>query len=162
MNSETRTCRVCRRPLSIENFPKNRPDGSRHYRCLDCQAAAYRQRYGQDDRRRAFQIAYSMNGSVLRRFPHLQAVEPGWLAQLFWATPACAYCGLPNEQNGLGFQIDHIQPLSRGGRHEPQNLVLACAQCNRAKWNLTRAEFEEWLARAAQRLTQKPPPPNVL
>ncbi|MBZ9711921.1 HNH endonuclease [Deinococcus multiflagellatus] len=79
------------------------------------------------------------------------------LVTLLCETPACTYCGLRNDRCGLGFQIDHTHPLSRGGRHEMDNLALACAQCNRAKWNLTRDEFERWLARAAQHLAAPNP-----
>ena len=31
-------------------------------------------------------------------------------------------------------EIDHIVPLSRGGRTEADNLRLLCKRCNRTKW----------------------------
>lgn len=40
----------------------------------------------------------------------------------------CAYCG--SHEN---IEIDHIVPLSRGGKHEPENLAPACRFCNRSK-----------------------------
>lgn len=39
----------------------------------------------------------------------------------------CVYCG-------KGFEhLDHINPLSRGGRHTLKNLAPACARCNLSK-----------------------------
>jgi len=43
-----------------------------------------------------------------------------------YASP-CAYCGKPSKH------IDHVVPLSRGGRHSIGNLVGACANCNLTK-----------------------------
>ena len=39
----------------------------------------------------------------------------------------CLYCGAPSEH------IDHIVPLSRGGKHSIGNLTGACASCNLSK-----------------------------
>ena len=39
----------------------------------------------------------------------------------------CAYCGAPSEH------IDHIVPLSRGGKHSIGNLTGACKSCNLSK-----------------------------
>lgn len=40
----------------------------------------------------------------------------------------CRYCGSAGP-----IEIDHIVPLSRGGKHEPENLAPACRSCNRSK-----------------------------
>lgn len=29
-----------------------------------------------------------------------------------------------------GYHVDHMRPLSRGGTHDPENIVCACARCN--------------------------------
>lgn len=52
--------------------------------------------------------------------------------------PACVYCSGPFQD------IDHIQPIARGGLHCLANLVPACARCNRSKLKKTLAE---WLDR---------------
>jgi 5-methylcytosine-specific restriction endonuclease McrA len=39
----------------------------------------------------------------------------------------CAYC------DARADTIDHVQPRSRGGRHEWINVVAACARCNHRK-----------------------------
>ena len=41
----------------------------------------------------------------------------------------CFYCGEESKH------IDHIVPLSRGGRHSIGNLIQACASCNLSKNN---------------------------
>lgn len=49
----------------------------------------------------------------------------------------CAYCCA----GGVPLQIEHIVPKSRGGSDRVSNLTLACIPCNRAKGNMTAAEF---------------------
>jgi 5-methylcytosine-specific restriction endonuclease McrA len=49
----------------------------------------------------------------------------------------CAYCGKTN----VPFEIDHMQPRSRGGSKRVSNLALACHECNQAKGSETAAEF---------------------
>ncbi|MEZ5205012.1 MAG: HNH endonuclease [Acidimicrobiales bacterium] len=39
----------------------------------------------------------------------------------------CAYCG------AKGSTVDHVVPRSRGGRHDWDNVVLACQPCNSRK-----------------------------
>lgn len=39
---------------------------------------------------------------------------------------------------------DHILPKSRGGKTEPDNIVLCCAHCNSEKGSLTAEEYTEW------------------
>ncbi len=39
------------------------------------------------------------------------------------------------------FEIDHIDPVNRGGKHEIDNLCVACRSCNRRKTNKTLLRF---------------------
>jgi 5-methylcytosine-specific restriction endonuclease McrA len=57
----------------------------------------------------------------------------------------CYYCGkLVGREN---LTMDHIVPLSRGGRSTKGNVVPACKDCNnRKKWMLP-VEWEEYLSR---------------
>lgn len=41
-----------------------------------------------------------------------------------------------NKVRGSIFQIDHIVPISRGGKHDASNLQLLCYPCHRNKTNL--------------------------
>ena len=42
----------------------------------------------------------------------------------------CAYCGQKKK-----LTMDHIVPISKGGRHIGDNIVPACLSCNSQKWN---------------------------
>lgn len=42
----------------------------------------------------------------------------------------CHWCG---EDCVDDFHVDHFYPLSKGGKHSEENLVIACADCNRRK-----------------------------
>lgn len=42
----------------------------------------------------------------------------------------CAYCQQPLDDDA---HLDHVMPLSKGGTHSADNLVMACGPCNRAK-----------------------------
>jgi len=43
----------------------------------------------------------------------------------------CAYCGASLK---IGYHVDHIVPLSRGGSNWITNIQLTCADCNHRKW----------------------------
>jgi hypothetical protein len=45
----------------------------------------------------------------------------------------CEYCHLPQEFSELQFHIEHIIPRQHGGTEAPENLALACPECNLAK-----------------------------
>lgn len=50
----------------------------------------------------------------------------------------CAYCGT----NKSKMTMDHVLPLSRGGRHCVANVVPACGQCNKMKADMTVMEWK--------------------
>jgi 5-methylcytosine-specific restriction endonuclease McrA len=52
----------------------------------------------------------------------------------------CAYCSTPLTSENT--HIDHIHPLSKGGSHSIDNVVLACKDCNLKKHTKT---LDEWL-----------------
>ena len=51
----------------------------------------------------------------------------------------CYHCGLKFTKDLL--TMDHVMPLSRGGRSTKKNIVVSCKQCNSHKKNLTVAEL---------------------
>ena len=59
----------------------------------------------------------------------------------------CAYCTGPAET------IDHVMPRSRGGQHDWDNVVAACARCNHSKGDRLITELG-W------RLHSQPAPPR--
>ena len=52
----------------------------------------------------------------------------------------CQYCGA----RGVALECDHVFPISKGGSNEDDNLVAACAPCNRSKGAMT---LEQWRAK---------------
>jgi 5-methylcytosine-specific restriction protein A len=61
----------------------------------------------------------------------------------------CHYC---NRRVGKGsLTMDHIVPLSRGGKSKKGNLVPACKDCNNRKKYLLPIEWEEYLNALAGR-----------
>lgn len=57
----------------------------------------------------------------------------------------CYYCGRQVKPSEL--TMDHLIPLSRGGRSVRENLVPACKECNNKKKYLLPWEWEEYLKR---------------
>ena len=45
----------------------------------------------------------------------------------------CQYCQTSEQWQYVGFTVDHIIPVARGGTDTPNNLALACFHCNRRK-----------------------------
>lgn len=76
-----------------------------------------------------------------RRRAMLGAHDPE-LAELMalLLTMPCVYCGATEQ-----ITIDHVVPLSRGGKHEAENLAPACLPCNCSKNNKL---LSEWNGRA--------------
>ncbi len=52
---------------------------------------------------------------------------------------SCYYCSVDIE---AGYHIEHMTPLSRGGRNDVSNICLACAPCNLSKHTKTAEEFQ--------------------
>ena len=63
----------------------------------------------------------------------------GWKTE---ATVACHYC--MSIYPGKAMTIDHVIPMSAGGNHDLNNLVVCCSFCNCSKKDKLPAE---WLAR---------------
>lgn len=74
----------------------------------------------------------------LTRYVHVPArrpVPPTRRTVLQRDDHRCAYCG------GNADTVDHVQPRSRGGRHEWTNVVAACVRCNHRKADRTLREL---------------------
>ena len=51
------------------------------------------------------------------------------------AKSLCEYCHASEKWQYVHFTIDHVVPISKGGRNDVSNLALACFHCNRRKSN---------------------------
>ena len=60
------------------------------------------------------------------------------------ASGRCYYCG--KRTGPAKLTMDHLVPLSRGGKSSRGNLVPACKECNNSKKNLLPMEWEEYLS----------------
>lgn len=66
-----------------------------------------------------------------RRGAGVRPVSGAELKKLWRAQQGiCARCGISLL---AGYEIDHVWPVARGGRHEFENLQLLCVRCNRGK-----------------------------
>jgi 5-methylcytosine-specific restriction endonuclease McrA len=59
-------------------------------------------------------------------------VTASFLEHLFASQTSCAYCNRPFCPD-LKPTVDHVFPVSKGGTHTQDNIVLACQPCNRRK-----------------------------
>lgn len=59
------------------------------------------------------------------------------------ASGICHYCGKKSAFKGL--TMDHLVPLSRGGRSTKDNLVPCCKSCNTQKKGMLPLEWQEHL-----------------
>lgn len=68
------------------------------------------------------------------------------IAAIFSAQKAkCAYCRTSLRK--IGYHIDHIVPLSKGGTNWPRNLQLTCETCNLSKRALHPVEYAQRIGR---------------
>ena len=64
-------------------------------------------------------------------------------------TGVCHYCG---RQVGVeALTMDHVVPLSRGGKSRKGNVVPCCKECNSRKRTMLPIEWEEYLLSIAER-----------
>jgi len=79
------------------------------------------------DKVKAIKTAYKHRRRTVERAgisgPELQAWESAHKKVCYWCDKPCA----------RNYHIDHYEPLSKGGKHEASNLVIACAKCNQTK-----------------------------
>ena len=55
----------------------------------------------------------------------------------------CHYCGRPVSPKEL--TMDHVVPISRGGKSIKGNVVACCKDCNNAKKQLLPMEWEQYI-----------------
>jgi len=60
----------------------------------------------------------------------------------------CYYCN--KEVGKEGLTMDHIVPISRGGKSKKGNIVPACKECNNNKKYLLPIEWEEYVKKLAE------------
>lgn len=61
----------------------------------------------------------------------------------------CHYCN--SKVGKASLTMDHVVPLSRGGKSRKGNIVPACKECNNKKKYLLPIEWEEYLKALSER-----------
>jgi hypothetical protein len=163
-------CPTCRLEKNANEFGTNTQskDGLRN-ECRDCRNVKARRRYATDpdfresESIRAAQIYIKDRDRLLNRSKKWSKDNPEKKigqrhrrvarlhGQIIFDVPInfieilrerqnnmCAYCSIESEK----LTVEHMLPISRGGKHRMDNIVLACTTCNFSKHNKT---LEEWL-----------------
>ena len=110
---------------SVERWRERYPE--RRKAVSDADYAKHRERYFSNNRLRRARKRDAETLEILDREIRRALSSP------------CAHCGCPSEE------LDHVIPLSRGGRHSVGNLQGLCKPCNTQKGN--RLEIEVRLRR---------------
>ena len=63
----------------------------------------------------------------------------------------CAYCG----KNRVRLHVEHINPKARGGSNRPDNLTMACRNCNEKKGKLYGKELKDKLGEPFAKKVEK-------
>lgn len=140
--------------MALTQAERSRLWRARHPETVKARNAARRAGYTEEQRQeqRDYQKAWAKRNQPaltvyqatrrarLRNGGDLTPVE--WLAILEEFDNACAYC---QTREGV-LQMEHLTPLSRGGRNTHANVVPACGSCNCRKGTRTLLQFAgvEW------------------
>ena len=77
------------------------------------------------------------------------------VGRLYSIYDCCVYCGEKKEK----LAIDHVIPVSQGGKTDLSNMVLACEPCNHEKAGRTLGEWKpEILETVLQKIKEKHKP----
>ncbi len=74
-----------------------------------------------------------------------------------WQDRRCMYCGARKSIRNL--EIDHMDPVARGGSNDEENLQLLCGPCNRRKGVHTDEEFRDRYWELVDAPSNNPMPP---
>lgn len=158
--TEYKACSRCKQILPYEAFNKDKSsDTGLQDRCRDCERIVRREYYLRNQDKEIARVSKwhktTEAGKARRKRARLNRqalvrnVESKFISKKEFtklANTPCFYCGSKDT-----LTIDHIVPLSRGGRHSIGNLVSACNMCNATK----NARFiTEWKKESPQLPTQ--------
>ena len=111
---------------------------------------AYREQPEVKEKRKLAEIKYRMSehGKLARAHrEHLRRqhckdtdITLEWLTGLKEKTAICPYCGEWITDDMI-LHIEHIKPLSIGGKHVMDNVVFTCATCNLVKHT---QDYSDW------------------
>ena len=143
-------CKVCKKTFtakhpsakycSEECFRKVYPNGvwkreHRNYKpkkCLECG-----KEFTPKSKIHKFCSKECRNKAWERKNPNYFNSETSWWKLRFEVFQrdnfTCQYCGRNVLEDGVKLEVDHLNPKSKGGLFEMDNLVTACKECNQGK-----------------------------
>lgn len=86
------------------------------------------------------QLAKRKRRARIRSHDVLHLTSRDWLRLRRRYDDRCAYC-----RRSIPLTIDHVVPITRGGRHAIGNILPACMSCNASKGNRLLVEWYRWL-----------------
>lgn len=119
-------CTSCKQTKSLKAFYVNKK-GKPNSWCRDCSKAHMTNSGSREKRQRL--IEQTCDGTLDRKT----------VGQLFGGYKQCPCCGSEMKRNDK--HLDHIKPLSKGGKHSIYNAIILCASCNLSKGS---KDFSEW------------------
>jgi len=168
-----KVCKVCLKIRVFSEYGTSMPNGGGKVNkiCDNCLTKYY---YNREDvfspeywRRRA----YACNTTAKNRLSRVArkpitlkdlgyVCKPQHLAEMFSAQKgACVYCSVKLSPRGGvrasipdALTVDHRTPLSVGGAHQRNNLVLCCMACNQLKGTMDVSTFMQFLRDYAERV----------
>ena len=127
----------CKRKWRLKNPQKHKETQARYTRKHPEKCKEYQVK--NRDRRNAQMREKYANGDRERRVAHMEnrraklsggkVTTKAWREVLARFDGRCAYCFAETDRPTM----DHIVPLSRGGKHEASNVAPACGPCNSSK-----------------------------
>lgn len=127
-------CQKCKTTKPIGDFRSRSSSRIPSSPCKECENKAHREKYRKNmedpsyvKRIRKQKVAYEENRRTRKQngggVSHSQ-----WEEMLDMHDGKCLACG--TDKN---ISMDHVKPLSKGGRHEPSNIQPLCLSCNSSK-----------------------------
>ena len=92
-------------------------------------------------------------GNVIKRFKFNRTIKFSRENVFIRDEGKCQYCS--KQLNKQNFTLDHVNPVSQGGKKVWQNIVTCCMSCNQKKGSKS-------LKRAAMKLLKDPTVPKEL
>ena len=108
------------------------PKGRNHYRSsnsylIDNIESAIKERQGEDEQKRLYKSHIERERALVTNRLRYQVMQRDHFR--------CQICGA-SQAEGVQLHVDHIKPVSKGGKTEMKNLRTLCDRCNSGKGDL--------------------------
>ena len=133
---KTKKCGDCGHEKPVSEFykVKSSPDGYHRYCKDDCKMHRAAERVGKRDKKNG--VSYRQFYRASKDEGHEDADSTIKLAKLYRKQKGiCALCHEPVAPKEAS--LDHIKPISKGGRHQHDNVQMTHVLCNKKKGNRT-------------------------